>query len=376
MQGAVGLTNVLTIPPGATSTQQRIVIDGVRGAIFEYAAGGPLGALVSSWASSAGTDPYGNVYPAGFSIGLGSVFAGTDFIISSTGLFFYSGTPALSNLAYSITLAAGTDAEGNSTLAGFTSYSGSSTKWQAVSLGGVAGAVVWYQMSTANMNGTWAQTGQITPEFGAAVISNNSGFGFAWGTSGTPEPTSVNGQLNLLELASAPATIAGAAVLYGQSAAGLKVVDPSDGNLYDTERLTVITSGGLTINSTSPIVILTAPVSARTYRLRMNIVWQGGATASSAVIGGDGSCVVSDLAGVIRVGRASTNAYTVVPVNQTSNFANRSEPFVASEFEVHEFDGVITFSTAGSFNIRGQETTSGDTWGVANNSYMELCPVG
>lgn len=69
MQGPNALLNVITIPPGATYTQPRIVIDGTRGAIFEYTSGGPAGALIGSWSDLPGTDPFGNSYPAGMTIG-------------------------------------------------------------------------------------------------------------------------------------------------------------------------------------------------------------------------------------------------------------------------------------------------------------------
>lgn len=73
MQAPVPMLNVMTLPPGATDTQARLVLDGVRGAIFIYTSGGPAGALVGSWAAVAGTDPYGNTYPAGFSVAEGQL---------------------------------------------------------------------------------------------------------------------------------------------------------------------------------------------------------------------------------------------------------------------------------------------------------------
>lgn len=69
MQGDNALLQVITIPPGATTTSPRIVLDGVRGAIFVYTNGGPTGALIGSWAGQSGTDPYGNPYPAGLNVG-------------------------------------------------------------------------------------------------------------------------------------------------------------------------------------------------------------------------------------------------------------------------------------------------------------------
>lgn len=121
MQGPGTFLDVATYPPGALATQARIVIDGDRGAIFLYTNGGPLGALVGSWASSAGTDPYGNVYPQGFQINSG-VIEGPEYIINSSGEFFYNGTPAAGTLMSSIASAPGTDAFGNAYLAGTTSY--------------------------------------------------------------------------------------------------------------------------------------------------------------------------------------------------------------------------------------------------------------
>lgn len=71
MQGTSAVLNVMTLPPGATQTQARLVLDGVRGAIFLYQNGGPSGALIGSWARAAGTDPYGNAYPQGLKISVG-----------------------------------------------------------------------------------------------------------------------------------------------------------------------------------------------------------------------------------------------------------------------------------------------------------------
>jgi hypothetical protein len=115
MQGPAAVLSIVTYPTGALPGQERIVIDGTRGAIFEYAAGAALGnsqadnPLVSSWAASAGVDPYDNPYPEGLSVteGVitgptitgatitgstisGTTFEGTDFLINDQGAFFFS----------------------------------------------------------------------------------------------------------------------------------------------------------------------------------------------------------------------------------------------------------------------------------------------
>jgi hypothetical protein len=81
VQGPNAVLNVITVPPGATQAQARVVIDGVRGAIFVYANGGQL---VGSWAGSAGTDPYGNAYPEGF-YGLLGVIQGPIITVGDPG---------------------------------------------------------------------------------------------------------------------------------------------------------------------------------------------------------------------------------------------------------------------------------------------------
>src|SRR5579864_6764810 len=87
---------------------------------FVYSPAPGPGNLIGSWSAVAGTDQYGNSYPAGLSVEVGS-FTGVN-------IFLYSGPPALGNLIATMTSAAGTDAFGNAYQAGITSYA-SSTFW-------------------------------------------------------------------------------------------------------------------------------------------------------------------------------------------------------------------------------------------------------
>lgn len=73
------------------------------------------------------------------------VFNGTDFIINSSGAFFYNGTPASGNLIASITTASGTDPYGNpyqSTITGYKSGTSAFTQ--------IANGIIKLQDTSAN----------------------------------------------------------------------------------------------------------------------------------------------------------------------------------------------------------------------------------
>jgi hypothetical protein len=134
--------------------------------LFGYSPTVGNGNLIFSIAAAAGTDPYGNAYPQGLSITLGviagatisgSSFQGTDYVINSSGAFFYSGTPAAGNLVNSVANSSGTDPYGNQYLQGVAAYGGSGVDWFASTLyGGVIAS--WFATSES---AGWSSTGQI-----------------------------------------------------------------------------------------------------------------------------------------------------------------------------------------------------------------------
>jgi hypothetical protein len=133
------------------------------------------GNLIGSWAAAAGVDQFGNAYPAGLSVEVGSIsgivitgstFEGTDFIINSSGEFFYSGTPAAGNLVESTASAGGTDSHGNNYVAGQASYGANF----ATSLN--AGFVGFY---TGSLAGGWTFTAQVETDAGGDLILSTAG---------------------------------------------------------------------------------------------------------------------------------------------------------------------------------------------------------
>ena len=120
---------------------------------FVYSPAPGPGNLIGSWAAAAGVDPYGNAYPAGLSVEVGSL-TGTD-------LFLYNGPPAAGNLLASVAAAAGTDPQGNQYLQGIATYA--STFANAL----IGGALIWYTGSEA---GGWIFTGQLELSGSALII--------------------------------------------------------------------------------------------------------------------------------------------------------------------------------------------------------------
>lgn len=102
---------------------------------------------ISGWTINAdGSAEFNNLQIRG-------TFNGNDFILSSTGFFLYSGTPAAGNLIYSVTPAAtAADPEGNVIPNdGATSYANAGSFWVALNMGD--GVLNWWK--AASEAGPW-----------------------------------------------------------------------------------------------------------------------------------------------------------------------------------------------------------------------------
>lgn len=97
-----------------------------------------------------------------------TAFIGTDFVINSSGEFFYSGTPANGNLILSLANTSGTDAQGNTYVAGLGIYTASTNigSWNATG---------FKILNTASsLNGTLSVTPNGTTGI-SPVLSLNTG---------------------------------------------------------------------------------------------------------------------------------------------------------------------------------------------------------
>lgn len=97
----------------------QIIIYGTQGAILIYSPFPGAGNLIGSWASNGGTDSYGNSYPAGLSVDQGVISGTLIQLVSGSGLLaVYNGPPDSGDLIGSWSSSAGTDPYGNSYPAG------------------------------------------------------------------------------------------------------------------------------------------------------------------------------------------------------------------------------------------------------------------
>lgn len=164
-------------------------------------------------------------------------FNGIDFVINSSGSFFYSGTPALGNLIVSIANNNGTDAEGNGYGAGVTNYINNSGVIYTVNI--FDGEIQYYTGTPANPFVTFA---------GGIGINALTSLLISGGLSNLPIQLSSALQLGPVPT---PAAISGNSIIYSTDPGGSPGVINSAGM-----------SGVLPISQTDPTV---TTVTAATY---------------------------------------------------------------------------------------------------------------
>lgn len=131
------------------------------------------------WATSAGTDPFGNAIPSTAGVAGTGTFQAGNTVLKALGDFIYSGTPAAGNLLASITGAAGADdGHTNPFLKGITGYQGLGGSQYGVNIntgssGGEPGLVV-HNLTNPPFNdpGFFAQASGGTPKIADATMSS------------------------------------------------------------------------------------------------------------------------------------------------------------------------------------------------------------
>lgn len=383
MEGPSAVLNVITLPPGATQTQARMVLDGVRGAIFLYQNGGPLGALVGSWAISAGTDPYGNVYPQGFMVDQG-VLSGVTInfangYINSNGFFLYSSTPATGNLIATFTFASGTDAFSNKYLSGVTAYLIVAGTTYAMNLS-LPNGQGFPGFSVVDVNhlpfaapGVFAES-STSPNQAFAVVA--SGQATAADVSAYISVLSqiqsgvLGGQI-VLQAGDVQHDINGNLIDYISNATGSPLVQQTsgDGQVYHIGNRAIRDNGvPHLINSTTPIITLTAAnlLAGKGYHIVGWVTYIGGQAAGAPIFSwGAGSGLTL---GVQQNGWQRFSGGGVVgPIhNNDGGLGAVTGPLFAANTTnwLYEFDIYVNVVNTGDLQINAAENTAGDVFTI------------
>jgi hypothetical protein len=164
-------------------------------------------------------------------------------------------------------------------------------------------------------------------------------------------------------------------VLLDSGAGGaVQVISGNDGNTYDTQRLTLKTTGTQTFSTGSgqPITGLSAPVAAGTYKLRARIRFTTSAAGGNAQInftgpatslcelGGDWAVISSSGSNLPQAETTLGGAFTSIGLN--------------SGGQVFTLDGIVTFSAKGTLVMQGTGAVA-DPWTTVAGCTLELEPV-
>jgi hypothetical protein len=149
-----------------------------------------------------------------------------------------------------------------------------------------------------------------------------------------------------------------------------------DGNIYDTERLT-LTTAGVSINSTSRVVVFSQHLGVGTYDIEVwavvsNSTAGDGATWSFAATGGlvaggagsgmDFHCTLTASPATVTYGAAG---------NYTTAFPNQG-PAGNQRLDIRL---TLVVATAGTLTWGGVENAAGNPVSVASGSRMRIFPV-
>jgi hypothetical protein len=381
---------------GGTITGPDYIIN--TSGIFIYNGAPALGNLIGSWAGVAGTDAFGNVFPQGFSITQGSisgsVFTGTNFVINSAGLFFYSGTPAAGNLVLSVSQNSGTDAFGNAYGQGFRLYGPNSAAMNmllsgaspllALQPGSLTHLTTAGALSNQSINAGAANEQQLVVltsgkeghddgalQLFSASADNTVGASavieFGGGVFATFTKTGV-----VLSGGSTPAAVAGSASVFGTTNGSLQVVDGSDSQVYGTERRTLILVNNTALAASPGTTLFQTQVAVRSYRVH-GMILVAVTTANQQLSINIAPPSGTGFAGA-HIGRAGTViSYTNFNLNALTGIGGAGALLIGSSY-LCWFDAIINVTGAGALNFIFAGTNAGDLT-VQANSYAEILPI-
>jgi len=160
----------------------------------------------------------------------------------------------------------------------------------------------------------------------------------------------------------------------------LEFTSPADTNTYDTGRLTLVASGAQIITSGSNTPINGWPavnLAIGSYHIKGQVIYTAQQTAGRAEFSTTGTATAS----TARI--AFTERIMALPVTwgnaayvgfpQTAGFVGT--PLTNGDSYITEINGMVTITTAGTFQIQALCSTGGDTFTIFYGSLLEIFPV-
>jgi hypothetical protein len=297
----------------------------------------------------------------------GGTITGSQFIADGgSGEFLgYTGTPALGNLAVSVSPVAGTDAETNAYLAGVVVYADN----------GYGGYIQVDDNASVGASAVNMIVG-VTSEYAHAAV-------YSWspnpGNAAEYELLAILGPASTYDHAQPSITLRGSAK--NGSAVSDARVSNGDGNSYALGQ-TFALSNGATVSSTSPVSLgLQVDVAARSYYVRGCVI--GTAASSGSLV--PGTIHLHTTGGAVASAVALTCKTTEMEQGATTNVgqitATDSNPTVmagawtlGATYAI-EYEGIVQLSHGGAMDIYGLITSSGASWTCSGDSYLILSPL-
>jgi hypothetical protein len=305
-------------------------------------------------------------------------FLGLNFIITSKGIFFYSGTPALGNLVISLVPpGTTTDQFGNVVLPdGLTMYTPGG---QTTFLGNASGINLLKFFTNdvleilpgeivAAIEGTGI-TRFITTAYegpGINVVGHTDTVGMFLNSPNAGGTSFANGSLPWFDNAGGTHP---RIIWDGDSAR----TSPADGNTYSLGHLIYSLASNLPLNSTSLVQILPGItlLAGKSYRIHGVIEGLQGATAAAQTIQFVGPTVQSPTRVFYKyIQDGLAQSYSNV-TNLSTLSAMPSPAYTAARTFYFEYDCIVTALATGVVAIFGAEGTNGDPWTAISGSYIE-----
>jgi hypothetical protein len=223
----------------------------------------------------------------------------------------------------------------------------------------VAGLADWFSMQVASSNQGGTTLAEIIFTYvnnaqAALPILNINNLGL--GLFNTAAPAALGGRTGIFSLGSI-----------------LKFISGNDGNIYNTGRLTIITTGPQTINATGLAQVgnLTANIGPGQYAFRFWVPFNENAAAGAP----SANCSSSNAGtGTDITFRYTKNGVAPVYASQPFNVAVNG-PAMTAQKQLLEIEGTVTFPSFQTIALQMATTVAADTFIIPQGAKLEIWPV-